>query len=81
MPTRENATIAALNRIADPVARAAACQEFITNGRATLKQAQHVRDQAIRDARSTSHPEARTVDGLAARIRTKRNIVIDALRG
>ncbi|MFI2663252.1 hypothetical protein [Micromonospora carbonacea] len=80
MPTRENAMIAALERVADPVERAAACQQFITNGRATIKLAQQVRDEAIRTARTNLHPEAKTVDKLAERIKAKRNVVVDALR-
>lgn len=81
MPARENATIVALRRVADPVERAAACQQFIQNGRETIKAAQQLRDEAIRDARTSGHTDARTVDGLAARIKAKRNVVVDALRG
>jgi hypothetical protein len=80
VPTSENATITALLGVADPVERAAASQTFITNGRATIRQAQQVRDEAIREARVVQHPEARTIDGLAARIRAKRNVIVDALR-
>ncbi|GGM26958.1 hypothetical protein GCM10011608_09700 [Micromonospora sonchi] len=80
MPASENATIAALRRVADPVERAAACQAFITNGRETLRLVMLERDNAIRVARAAAHPEARTIDGLAARVRAKRNVIVDALR-
>lgn len=81
MPTRENPRIAALRRVADPVDRAAACQEFIQNGRETIRAAQALRDEAIREARGSGHPDGQTIDGLAARIKAKRNVVVDALRG
>lgn len=81
MPTRENATIAALKRVADPVERAAACQQFITNGRETIRQVQRLRDDAIRVARTQGHQDARTVDRLATRLKVRRNVVVDALRG
>ncbi|MEV2239500.1 hypothetical protein [Micromonospora sp. NPDC049891] len=80
MPTSENATLTALRKVADPVQRAAACHEFVTNGRETLRLVMLERDNAIRDARQGRHPEARTIDGLAARIRAKRNVIVDALR-
>lgn len=73
----ENEKVAALLRIADPEERAAAAQLFIVNGRATIQFAERVRDQAIREARQ---PGQRTIDQLAARIGTRRNIVVDALR-
>ncbi|MEV5819275.1 hypothetical protein AB0L22_08880 [Micromonospora haikouensis] len=37
-------------------------------------------DASIRAARASSHPDARTIDGLAARIRARRNVIVDALR-
>ncbi|QKW15357.1 hypothetical protein [Verrucosispora sp. NA02020] len=80
MPTSENATLTALRKVADPVERAAACQQFITNGRATIRAVQELRDVSIRDARKTAHPDASTIDGFAARIRAKRNVIVDALR-
>ncbi|MFJ8690306.1 hypothetical protein [Micromonospora wenchangensis] len=80
MPTSENTPLAALRRVADPVERAAACQAFIVNGRATLALVQQERDDAIRAARAAGHPEARTIDGLAARVKARRNVIVDALR-
>jgi hypothetical protein len=77
MVIRENANVAALRRIADPVARAAACQVFIANGRETIRAAEQLRNDAIRDARQHG---ASTVDSLAAAIKVRRNVVVDALR-
>lgn len=73
----EHPVIARLNAVSDPAARARACQEFLTNGRATLRQAQQLRDAAIRAARAPSGP---TVDALAAAVGVRRNVVVDALR-
>lgn len=73
----ENEKIAALLRITNPVDRAAAAQRFIANGRATLRDAERVRDQAIREARQ---PGQGTIDQLAEQIGTRRNVVVDALR-
>lgn len=75
--TAENAKVTQLRAVADPVERAAACQTFITNGRATLAAVEQLRDQAIRDARAA---KAGTVDSVAARIGARRNVVVDALR-
>lgn len=80
MTSRENANVTRLKRIADPVERAAAAQEFLANGRATLQAVQQLRDDAIREARKDAHPDAATVDRLAARVKVRRNVVVDALR-
>lgn len=75
----ENETVARLAAISDPVARAAACQEFLTNGKATIRKVERLRTAAIRQARK--QPEALTIDQLAARMHTGRHVVVDALRG
>lgn len=76
-PGSENEKIAALLRIADPEERAAAAQLFIVNGRTTIRSAERVRDEAIREARQ---PRLRTIDQLAERIGARRNVIVDALR-
>jgi hypothetical protein len=81
MSTTENVQVKALRGVADPVERAAACQRFIANGRATLKAIQQLRDEAIQSARQANHPGAKTVDGLASAVGVRRNVVVDALRG
>jgi ribosome-binding protein aMBF1 (putative translation factor) len=78
MPQPENPTVAKLEAIADPVARAAAAQEFLTNGRTTIRLVEQLRDRAIRQARSGG---GITIDQLAARIHAGRHIVVDACRG
>jgi hypothetical protein len=74
-----NPTVAALEAITDPVERAAACQTFLVNGRATIGLVEKLRTTAIREARSQA--QALTIDELADRMRAKRHIVVDALRG
>lgn len=77
VPTSENPKIQALRGIADPVERAASCQTFIANGRETLRSAQRLRGESIREARRRG---GLTVDELAQQIRVRRNVVVDALR-
>jgi DNA-binding transcriptional regulator YiaG len=77
MRSTENPRVVELRAIPDPVDRAAACQTFILNGRATLEAVQALRDESIRSARESS---PMTVDALAARIGAKRNVVVEALR-
>lgn len=79
MPPHENPTVAKLEAIEDPIARAAAAQTFITNGRATLRLVEGVRNQAIRQARTVNRTV--TIDQLASRMGAGRHIVVDALRG
>lgn len=75
----KNPTVAKLEAIADPVERAKACQTFLSNGKATIRQVEQLRTQAIRQARK--QPQALTIDQLAARMDAGRHIVVDALRG
>jgi DNA-binding transcriptional regulator YiaG len=77
MRSTDNPRIAELRAIGDPVQRAAACQTFIVNGRATLKAAESLRDESIRAARKST---TSTVDALASAINVKRNVVVQALR-
>lgn len=79
LPSSENPKIAALIAIADPVERAAAAQRFIMNGRVTIRSAERVRDDAIREARQPG--QRTTIDQLADQIGARRNVVVDALRG
>jgi hypothetical protein len=74
----ESPRIAALRKIADPAERAKECQTFIVYGRETVKAAERLRDDAIREARAK--PERPTVDGLTKVIGVKRNVVVNALR-
>ncbi|MDG4791989.1 hypothetical protein O7626_39945 [Micromonospora sp. WMMD1102] len=80
MVTSENGIVKAAAGIADPAVRARHCQEFLVNGRATIREMERLRDDAIREARAARHPEAKTVNRLAEFIRTRRNVVVDALR-
>jgi len=73
----ESLPVTALRAIQDPVERAAACQVFLTNGRATLSAVEQLRNDSIREAREAT---VLTVDGLAERIRVKRNVIVEALR-
>lgn len=73
----ENGPVTRLRGIADPLERAAAAQTFIVNGRQTLRAAERVRDDAIRQAREISNG---TIDDLAGQIGARRNVVVDALR-
>lgn len=73
----ENPTVARIAAIEDPIERAAAAQTFLTNGRETIRQVEALRDEAIRQAR---HRGGITIDELAGRLRTRRNIVVDACR-
>jgi DNA-binding transcriptional regulator YiaG len=77
MRSTENPRVVELRGIADPVDRAAACQTFIVNGRATLEAMRALRDESIRSAREAT---TLTVDALAARIGARRNVVVEALR-
>jgi len=79
MTTSENPYLTSIRAVEDPLERAAQANQFITNGRLTLAAMQDVRDAAIRESRTT--PAKPTIDDIAARIRAKRNIVVDALRG
>lgn len=77
MGSTENPRITELRAIADPVERAAACQTFIVNGRATLKAAEAVRNDSLRAAREAT---TLTVDAIAAAVKVRRNVVVEALR-
>jgi GTP-sensing pleiotropic transcriptional regulator CodY len=80
MTTSENANVARLQGVRDPLARAKACQEFLINGRQTLESVQEVRDEAIREVRRKLGSR-KTIDEIAAYIGAKRNVVVNALRG
>lgn len=73
----ESPKVAELRAIPDPVARAAACQAFLVNGRATLAAVEALRNESIRTAREDTDL---TVDQLAAKVQVKRNIIVEALR-
>lgn len=75
--TPTSARVAELQAIADPLDRAAACQQFIVNGRETLKAVEALRDDSIRTARETHRL---TIDKMATRIKVRRNIIVEALR-
>jgi GTP-sensing pleiotropic transcriptional regulator CodY len=75
--TSDNPTVARIRGIPDPVARAAAAQTFIVNGRRTLRAVERVRDDAIREARQ---PGRVTIDQLANQVGARRNVVVTALR-
>lgn len=75
--TSEDERILALRRIPDPVDRAHAAQRLIVAGRTVIRAAEHVRDDAIREART---PGNGTIDQLAGRIGARRNVIVDALR-
>lgn len=77
MAHTENPRITELRAITDPVVRAAACQTFIVNGRATLRAAEALRNESIRAAREAS---SLTVDGIATAVQVRRNVVVEALR-
>lgn len=77
MRSTESPRIAELRAIGDPLARAAACQTFIVNGRATLKAAEALRNESIRTARDAT---TLTVDAIAAAVKVRRNVVVEALR-
>lgn len=66
-----------IGKIADPVERAAEAQALILRARASATAAETLRNDAIRAARAAG---GTTVDGLAAKIGVKRNVVIEALR-
>lgn len=76
--TVESPRIVELRAIADPLQRAAACQTFIVNGRATLKAAEALRNESIRAAREAT---PLTVDAIAGAVKVRRNVVVWALRG
>lgn len=78
MRSTESPKIVELQAVTDPVARAAAAQELILYARATAKAAEMIRDEAIRAARGST---TITIDGLADRVRVKRNVIVQALRG
>lgn len=73
----ESPRVAELRALPDPVDRAAACQAFLVNGRSTLAAVEVLRNESIRAARETT---VLTVDQLAARVKVKRNIIVEALR-
>lgn len=77
LSSSEDERITALRGIADPVERARAAQHFINSGRNILREAERVRDAAIREAR---RPGNGTIDQLADSIKVRRNVVVDALR-
>lgn len=77
MRSTESPRVAELRAIRDPLERAAACQAFVVNGRATLKAVETLRNESIRAAREAS---ALTVDGIAAAVKVRRNVVVEALR-
>lgn len=74
----ENPKITEFRGYADPVERAKICQQFLTNGRATIRAVEKLRDDAIREARGK--PKSPTVDALALAVGVKRNVVVNALR-
>jgi predicted transcriptional regulator len=74
----ENPRIAEFRAIKDPTDRARRCQEFLVNGRETIKSVERLRDDAIREARATA--DRPTVDALTKAIGVKRNVVVNALR-
>ena len=76
-PTSENPTVTAFRGISDPLERARRCQEFLSNGRETIRAVEQLRDDAIREARTQGQ---RTIDALANHIGARRNVIIDALR-
>lgn len=69
--------MARIRAVEDPVERARLAQEFIVNGMRTLDAMRQVRDEGIREARLGRRG---TVDELAAEVRVKRNVVVDACR-
>lgn len=64
--------------ITDPLQRAAAAQEFLVNGRRTLRTVQTIRDDAIREAREAM--PGTTIYEIARAIPCRPNVVVDALR-
>lgn len=64
--------------IEDPLQRAAAAQEFLTNGRRTLRLVQQIRDDGIREARRRM--PGVTIYEIARAIPCRPNVVVDALR-
>lgn len=74
----ENPRVVEYRAIADPLERAKTCQQFLVNGRATIKAMEQLRDDAIREARG--NPKPPTVDDLALAVGVKRNVVVNALR-
>ena len=83
MPTKPrrstNPRVAELEAITDPTARARACQDFLTNGRDTLRVIERIRDESIREARKAD-PRP-TIDAIAAATGASRAVVVNALRG
>ena len=72
-----NPRVAEFEAITDPIERARACQEFLTNGRETIRLVERLRDDSIRTARSSG---GRTIDQLAEAIGANRAVVVNALR-
>lgn len=77
MVSSEDPQIQEMLGLTDPLARARRCEEYLGRWRAMLAEAQRLRDASIREARSPGS----TIDGIAAAVGVKRNIVVNALRG
>lgn len=71
-----------LRAVVEPGERAATAQRFLVETRELVKQAERLRDEAIRQARHspTGRPVV-TIDELAERVGVRRNVVVEALRG
>lgn len=72
-----NPIVGRLRALGDPLEQAAQCQEFVTNGQRTLEAVRALRDDAIRRAHTG---KLGTIDEIAAQIKARRNVVVDALR-
>lgn len=83
MSASENAALAKLAGIRDPLERAEAAHAFITRGEEVLTEARKIRTAAIRKVWNTPPPSdgtKRTHDSIAAHIKASRWTVVDALR-